>query len=282
MKQDITKLKYYDQIQKMSLMDDELMAKCFAGHKECVELIIRVILGRDDLRVRSFQVQKTLKGLGRSVILDIYAVDTKGRKYNIEFQRADKGASPERARFNASMIDVCSLKPGQEFKELPEVYVIFITENDVLGYGLPLYTIDSTIKENGKPFKSGSHIVYVNCEHHDAETALGKLVHDFLCRDSRDEYYYDVIAERIRYLKEDQEGVREMGGVMEELLREQQIKQDKKHEAALKAQQKSLQKSFAERMIEGGELALAKIAEYSGLSLATVRRLAKKLEPSLS
>ena len=73
-----------------------------------------------------------------------------------------------------------------------------------------------------------------------------------------------------------------MSSVMEELLKEQQIKQDKKHEAAMKAQQKSLQKSFAERMIEGGELALAKIAEYSGLSLATVRRLAKKLEPSLS
>ena len=111
-------------------------------HKECTELLIRVIIGRDDLHVVKVTVQKTLKGLGRSVRLDIYAVDDKGRKYNIEFQRDDSGAVPERPRFNSSMIDVTSLKKGEDFTELPEVYVIFITEHDVLGAGLPLYTIE--------------------------------------------------------------------------------------------------------------------------------------------
>ena len=67
-----------------------------------------------------------------------------------------------------------------------------------------------------------------------------------------------------------------MSSVMEELLKER----EKKHEAALKTQQKSLQKSFAEKLIESGKLALQEIAAYSGLSLATVKRLAKKLESS--
>ena len=38
------------------------------------------------------------------------------------------------------------------------------------------------------------------------------------------------------------------------------------------------QKTIAQRMIEGGELALSKIAKYTGLSISTVRRMAKKLE----
>ena len=61
---------------------------------------------------------------------------------------------------------------------------------------------------------------------------------------------------------------------MEQLLKEQQ----KKHEAAMKTAMKEQQKSFAVRMLEGGELALSKIAEYSGLSLAAVRRLAKTVQ----
>lgn len=273
-KKDIRRIKHYDLIQKMCLMDDELMEACFAGHNECVELVIRVILGRDDLVVKKSEIQKTIKGMRRSVRLDIFAVDSEGRRYNIEFQRLDSGGNPKRARFNASIIDVSSLKPGQEFSELPEVYVIFITEHDVLGEGRPLYTIDRVIAESGKPFGDGSHIVYVNCEDYDTSTPLGKLVHDFLCRDSKDEYYYEALRERISYLKEEQEGARKVSWIMEGLLKEQA----EKYEAKLQRQATLQKKSFASRMLEAGKLTLQEIAEYSGLSLSTIRRMAKKLE----
>ena len=254
------KPKYYEYIQRLCLMDDILMAKCFAGHNECVDVLIKAVIGRDDIIIESSEIQKTLKSLWRSVVLDIHATDNAGRRYNFEFQRADKGASPERARFNASMIDVSSLKPGQDFTELPEVYVIFITEHDVLGYGLPLYEIDRVIRGNNQPFADRSHIIYVNGEYRDESTPLGRLVHDLFCRNAG-EMYYEALAERVSYLKEERKGVKEMSGVMEELFAEQQ-------------------KSIAERMIEGGKLALQEIAEYSGLSLSTVKQLAKKLEAS--
>ena len=44
-------------------------------------------------------------------------------------------------------MDMNTLNPGQDFDELPESYMIFITRDDVLGYGLPIYHIDRTIKE---------------------------------------------------------------------------------------------------------------------------------------
>ena len=38
-------------------------------------------------------------------------------------------------------MDMNTLNPGQDFDELPESYVIFITRDDALGYGLPIYHI---------------------------------------------------------------------------------------------------------------------------------------------
>ena len=49
-----------------------------------------------------------------------------------------------------------------DFKDLPETYVIFITENDVIGDNLPTYTIERQIRNTGQPFNDGEHIVYVN------------------------------------------------------------------------------------------------------------------------
>ena len=268
---DIRKIKHYDLIQKMCLMDDEFMEVFFAGHNECVELVIRVILGRDDLIVKKSEIQKTVKGMRRSVRLDIFAVDTEGKRYNIEFQRLNSGAVPKRARFNASMIDVASLKKGDDFSKLPEVYVIFVTENDVLNEGRPLYTIDRAITESGNKFGDGSHIVYVNCEHKDSETALGRLVHDFLCCESGKEFYYGTLGDRASYLKGEQEEVRDVSLLVDEYAK------GLAEEAAAKAT-KEQQKISAIRMLELGKLALSEIAECSGLSLSTVRRMAKKLE----
>ena len=268
---DIRKIKHYDLIQKMCLMDDEFMEVFFAGHNECVELVIRVILGRDDLIVKKSEIQKTVKGMRRSVRLDIFAVDTEGKRYNIEFQRLNSGAVPKRARFNASMIDVASLKKGDDFSKLPEVYVIFVTENDVLNEGRPLYTIDRAITESGNKFGDGSHIVYVNCEHKDSDTALGRLVHDFLCSESGKEFYYETLGDRTSYLKGEQEEVRDVSLLVDEYAK------GLAEEAAAKAT-KEQQKISAIRMLELGKLALSEIAECSGLSLSTVRRMAKKLE----
>lgn len=67
---------------------------------------------------------------GRSVRLDIYATDSQGKKYNIEIQRAGKGAGAKRAQYNSSLIDSDILPAGVEVENLAETYVIFIMEID--------------------------------------------------------------------------------------------------------------------------------------------------------
>ena len=106
------------------------------------------VTGRTDLKVITVHGQHDIKNLqGRSVRLDIMAVDVEGRVYNIEIQRSDKGAEVKRARYNSSLIDANVTEPGEKYETLCESYVIFITENDRMKVGLPIYHIDRTVKE---------------------------------------------------------------------------------------------------------------------------------------
>ena len=116
-------------IRRSRLMDDEYMRKFFSGDKECIQLVLRIILGRDDLTVISCRVQRTMRGSGqfRSIRLDVHAVDSTGRGYDIEVQRGNEGADPRRARFHSALMDANMLKKNENFKALNESYVIFIT-----------------------------------------------------------------------------------------------------------------------------------------------------------
>ena len=202
-------------VSDFTLLDDELMAAVFQD-KECVELFLHIVLERDDLTVKSVKSHFELKNLyGHSAILDVYATDRENRVFNVEIQRSDVGAASKRARYYSSLIDANSLGAGKPYDELPETYVIFVTENDVLKGDLPIYHIERRIAETGEPFRDGAHILYVNAKKR-GETALGKLMQDFSCKTAKD-MHYAVLAKRVHYYKETEGGTESMCRAVEKL-----------------------------------------------------------------
>lgn len=196
-------------IDGFSLFDDDFMSIVFDQNIEAAEFLLNIILERDDMEVIEVIGQREYKNPvvgGRSIRIDIYAKDSVGKIYDVEVQRSDEGADVHRARFNSSMIDTRMLKEGQKFKELHESYVVFITKNDVMGSGLPLYHIDRVVKETGKSFGDGSHIIYVNGSYQNENDPIGKLVHDFDCTESSDAYY-SVLAKQYIILRKRKEVV---------------------------------------------------------------------------
>ncbi len=211
--------KYVKLLRGFRLLDDDFMSKVFED-TACAQLLLNIILERDDLTVREVHGQYTIKNLqGRSVRLDILAIDQYGKRYNIEIQRRDEGADAHRARYNSSLLDANLTEPGDCYTALGETYVIFITERDVLKAGLPIYHIDRIVQETGTAFGDGSHIIYVNAQHKN-DTPLGKLMHDFSCT-SAEEMNYPVLAERVRYFKEDVKGATAMCREVEKLVMEE-------------------------------------------------------------
>ena len=154
------------------------------------------------------------------------------------------------------MMDVNLLKKGEDFESLPETFVVFITENDVIGKGRPVYPIERCFIDTGEKFEDGSHILYVNGAYRD-ETPIGKLMHDFACTDPSD-MYYPVLAERARFFKESEEGIAVMCKAMEDM-RKQTIEEG--------------MRAVALRMLELGKNSLDEISIVSGLSLDEVKKL---------
>ena len=239
------------------LLDDDFLTKCFEGDTECIQLVLRIVLEMPDLIVGDVRTQVFVENLlNRSVRLDVLATDSTGRRFNIEIQRADRGAGRKRARYNSSMMDANLLQKGEDFEQLPETYVVFITEHDVMAKGLPLYQVERCILATGEKFEDGAHIIYVNGAYRD-ETPIGKLMHDFSCTDPAD-MHYGVLADRVRFFKESKEGVAIMCKAMEDM-RNQTLREG--------------MMEVARRMLAAGKYALEEIAEISGLSLDEVKKL---------
>ena len=210
----------YKKIEEFRLLDDTFMSKVFDGRKDETALLLQIILDDPDIKVISVHVQVEIKNLqGRSIRLDIRAKNSKGKIFAVEVQRQDAGAKPKRARYISGIVDANELKASQDFDKLPETYVIFITEHDVLGDGKPIYHIDRIIKETGKPFDDMAHIIYVNGENK-SRTRLGKLMQDFQCTEAKD-MNYKILADRVRYFKETQKGRDTMCAIVEEYANEQ-------------------------------------------------------------
>ena len=95
---------------------------------------------------------------------------------------------------------------------------IRICKGDALGRGLPIYHIDRRIAELDEDFEDGAHIIYVNAKKQE-NTELGRLMHDLHCKNAED-MYSRVLAERVRELKETQEGVNQMCREMDQIYSE--------------------------------------------------------------
>ena len=210
--------RYKGIIKNFTLMSDIFMRNVFK-QRECLEYVLQVIMEKQDLKVIEQIIQKDYKNLqGRSAILDCVARDSEGKQFDVEIQQDNEGASPKRARYHSGLMDMNTLNPGQDFDELPESYVIFITRDDILGYDFPIYHIDRHIKEADDSFQDEAHIIYVNSRKQE-DTELGRLMHDLHCKNA-DEMHSPVLAKRVHELKDTQKGVELMCHEMEKIYSE--------------------------------------------------------------
>ena len=91
----------------------------------------------------------------------------------------------------------------------------------------------------------------------EGDTPVGKLMHDFSCTDASD-MYYGTLANRVRFFKENKEGIEIMCRAMEDM-RNQTLKEGMKEVALC--------------MLTAGKYALEEIANISGLSVDEISKL---------
>lgn len=131
-----------------------------------------------------------------------------------------------------------------------------------MGKGSPIYSIERCIMETGELFGDGEHIKYVNGKYR-GQSQLGRLMHDFSCTNASD-MYYKTLAERVRFYKEDKEGVEIMCKAME----------DMRNETYREATRDNMVK-VAARMLEENKYTIEEIVKISGLTADEINQLKK-------
>lgn len=244
------------------MFDDTFMSAVFDGQIEETQFLIRVILNRDDIDVIESKAQFFISNTyGHGVRLDIRAQDKEGRVFHFEVERNKERASAQRARFTGALVDIQLLKRNQDFKEIPDRYTIFITEEDRFGAGLPIYHAENKVAELGDaPLGDGSHIIYVNGTYRNTETPIGQLIHDFSCKDPND-IMNKVLRDRVSFLKNTEGGRDRVCQIMEKRIDEEKIE-------------------LAKRALETGKYTPEEVSFLYELPIAFVEELARK-EPAV-
>lgn len=157
---------------------------------ETCQIVLELILGKPIPKVNVKTEHNILLSTeAKCVRLDVNARSEYDVNYNIEAQNKDEGNIVRRSRFYQAELDIAELKPGDNYNNLPDSFVIFICTFDPFGRGLYRYTFTERCEENGEPLGDGTCKIFLNTKGTNSDdvprellTFLGYYV------DSSDEY----------------------------------------------------------------------------------------------
>ena len=202
----------FEKVRNLRPIDDVCFEYLAAQPGVCREML-RTILEDPGLEVKEVTVQSSERNLyGRSVRLDALCTLGSGRLVNIEVQRSDNDDHLKRARYNAAVITSKNTNPGDNFKDIPDLIVVYISEFDFLKQNLTTYHIEKVIRETGTPVDDGLHEIFVNTVVKDGSD-ISDLMSCFK-RPEFDDPKFPVLSYTMKNMKETEKGVSAMCAVM--------------------------------------------------------------------
>lgn len=204
-------------VQHFNMTSDVFFGKVLEDKSACEEAV-RIILGEPGFTVKEVKTQYSIRNIeNRSVILDILAEDTGGKLVNIEMQIRNDGDNQRRVRYYQASIDMSCLEKGVPYGELPDLYLIFITEKDFFAHKLGIYYIERRLKNIGNTVDNGIHEIYVNLEFECSDEKINELLSYMKNSDSsyQTETFPNIVR-RVNFFKEKEKGVESMCRILEE------------------------------------------------------------------
>lgn len=201
-------------VSRLNVMDDLFFQKVVDDLEVCEEML-RILMQKPTLKIVQAQPQRFIRNFdAHSVVLDLICEDADGTIMNIEVQKADDDDYQKRVRFNVSNIDTVFVEKGIPYKELPDVYVIFISQVDQFKQKRVAYHIRRSLLETDTTVENGIHEIYVNTANNDGSD-IAELMQYFK-KSVGEHKAFPKLSKRVKYLKEQQEGVCSMSDVVEE------------------------------------------------------------------
>lgn len=214
-----------EQVKELRPIDD-VFFEVLAEDPGVCEEILRVIMNDEGLVVESVIVQSSKRNIyGRSVRLDTLCILSSGKRVNIEVQRSDNDDHLRRVRFNSASITVKDSQIGGAFKEIVDVYVVYISQFDIFKGNSPIYHVDKVVRETGETIDDGSAEIYVNTTIKDGSNVSDLM--DCFTQKMVDNPKFPRLSNRVKWLKTTKGGAVAVCEVMERYQAEAVSKADR-------------------------------------------------------
>jgi hypothetical protein len=201
-------------VAKLNVIDDVFFHKMMEDI-EVAEEVLRLILEKPKLKVIECHTQKFLRNIGaHSVVLDFVCREEDGSIIHVEVQKENQDNYQKRIRFNISNIDTYYTEKGIKYKDMPDVYAVFISRFDIFNEGRTIYHVSRVLDETGSRVDNGIHEMYVNTSVDDGSD-IAELMQYFK-KSVGEHKKFMKLCNRVKYFKKSQEGVTDMCDVVEE------------------------------------------------------------------
>lgn len=150
--------------------------------KEAYQDILSIILDEPDLNLKEVKVEQVVlnKSGKRAIRLDAWAQDNKNRQFDMEMQNStSEDDIRRRSRFYQGLIDTPILKSGRKtrYKYLPSTAIIFITQEDIFGKDLAMYTFSEWCEEiPNLSLSDGTSKIFLNMSSKNGRAELVSLL----------------------------------------------------------------------------------------------------------
>ena len=162
-------------LKELTIKDNFMFAAVMTDPENCsrlLEMVLNIPIDRVEVdREKSIVYNPQYHGIR----LDVYAKDPHDTRYSIEMQVKETPIA-RRCRYYHSQIDMDLLCTETSYDNLPDVYVIFICDYDPFEEAKYVYTVDSVLRETGKPYEDGSHTIFLSTAGKNESEAAPELV----------------------------------------------------------------------------------------------------------
>ncbi len=204
-------------VAQFNLMDDTFFSVVME-HNDAAEYLLTQLLGKP-IRIIENKTQYSIRNVeNHSIVLDALVEDEDHNLYDVEVQVGDKDNHERRIRYYRTAIDWSYLEKGKDYSELPELYMIFISDFDPFDMNKVHYEVAQYVKGTDREYDSGVHIHYFNTKVKDG-TFLTELM-QYLRHSDPDISSFDALSQQVRYHKYRDEGVGNMCEAVERYARE--------------------------------------------------------------
>ncbi len=204
-------------VAQFNLMDDTFFSVVME-HNDAAEYLLTQLLGKP-VKIIENKTQYSIRNAeSHSIVLDALVEDEEHNIYDVEVQVGDRKNHERRIRYYRTAIDWSYLEKGKDYADLPELYMIFISDFDPFDLNRNHYEIKEYVENSELCYNDGVHRLYFNTAVKD-DSGLSKLL-QYMADSDPDNNDFGALSQQVIYHKNQSEGVGSMCKAVEEYAKE--------------------------------------------------------------